>query len=330
MSDTSHHVLIAYAAIQTPACQSVLERLSLPHLEHLLGCLTPATGAACISTSTSTSTVAADSDYALPHEYALAHALGLERIATPWAAWHSGVHDSPCAYITPCHWQAGADQVLMHPPEVLGLDAADSQAFLAVLAPWFAQDGITLSYQEPLRWLAQGSVFADIRTASLERVQGRDVRHWMPQGAPLSQRLLQRLHCEVQMLLYDHPLNEQRTARGLPPVNAFWMHGAGQLSPAATAATAAATHAHLLLDLRAPALREDWSAWAKAWLALDAGPLAQLAQHAAQGHALRLTLCGEHSSRAWHSAPRSWGQRIQGMVQHLFRPQRFMDVRQQL
>lgn len=43
----------------------------------------------------------------------------------------------------------------------------------------------------------------------------RDVSHWMPQGP--HQRTLQRLHSEVQMLLYNHRFNAERAARGLPP-----------------------------------------------------------------------------------------------------------------
>lgn len=45
---------------------------------------------------------------------------------------------------------------------------------------------------------------------------------------------LQRLHSEAQMLLYSHPFNDAREARGLPPVNGFWPHGAGALAQGAT------------------------------------------------------------------------------------------------
>ena len=63
-----------------------------------------------------------------------------------------------------------------------------------------------------------------------------------------------------------------------------------------------------------------------AWQALDAGPVARLAEHVAQGGSARLTLCGERSAMAWHTARRGLGQRIQS----LFRPQRFTSLCEQL
>lgn len=53
----------------------------------------------------------------------------------------------------------------------------------------------------------------------------RDASRWLPQTQPF-----QRLHSEAQMLLYSHPFNDAREARGLPPVNGFWLHGAGALA----------------------------------------------------------------------------------------------------
>lgn len=306
----THHLLIAYAATNADGCTHALQTLRLPHLERLLAQL-----------GRSAPEPGQDSDPTLPHERALAQALGLPSPATPWAAWESRTLGQPCAWITPCHWQAGADQVLMHPPEQLGLDAAQERALLAIVAPWLAQDGITLTYHAPLRWLACGSTLADLHTASLERVQGRDTSHWKPQGTQA--RWLQRLHTELQMLLYNHPFNDERSARGLLPVNAFWLHGAGQLDALPPPRSPAP---QLDVSLRASALAGDWAAWAQAWQALDAGPVATLAAQAQAGHSVYLSLCGENGALHWHSGARPWAQRIQS----LFRTQRLLDVREQL
>ncbi|MGZ7354524.1 hypothetical protein ACXWRX_09325, partial [Streptococcus pyogenes] len=34
---------------------------------------------------------------------------------------------------------------------------------------------------------------------------------------------------EAQVLLHQHPLNAERRAKGLPPVNSLWLWGAGRL-----------------------------------------------------------------------------------------------------
>lgn len=314
MPDTPH-LLIPYAASTAPGCQQALQGLALPHLDRLLTRLAPQ------------GTDAGDEyDFAPPHERALARSLGLPPQATPWAAWEQartqpGASATAWAWVTPCHWQVGTDHVRLMDPEALALTEADSRALLAVLSPWFAEDGIELAYDQPTRWRARGAVFEGLQTASLDRVLNRDVRAWMPDAAQA--RVLHRLHSEMQMLLYTHAFNDARAARGLVPVNAFWVHGAGRLeTPPATTTTAP----EVAQDLRATALREDWGTWARAWSVLDAGPVARLADRAARGEAVRLTLCGERSALGWHSAPRTIAQRIQSY----FKPQRFSSVREQL
>ena len=331
MSDTTH-LLVPFAALPTPGGQQALASLQLPHLERLLTRLS-------LQTRDSGDEDAPD----LPHERALARAVGLPATdsgALPWAAWHvlqsgfAGGHgasngsasttpaSAAWAFFTPCHWQIRTDHVTLDDPAALQLDEAASRELLAVMAPWFVEDGITLHYDQPTRWLAQGAPLEGLATASLERVLHRDLRLWLPDPQRAAQ--LHRLQSEMQMLLYTHPLNDAREARGLPTVNAFWLHGAGRLPAAAQPAPGAAPTVHS--ELRTPALQEDWPAWAQAWQALDAGPIAALAEKAARGDAVQLTLSGERSALTWHSAPRSLRQKISGV----FRPQRFADVGQQL
>ncbi|MGD9774268.1 phosphoglycerate mutase [Diaphorobacter sp.] len=321
MSDITH-LLIPYAASASEGAQQALAGMALPHLDRLLARLSPAGTHPGEETSFST-----------PHERALAQALGLphEDGRIPWAAWHRHQQGLPTdgqawAFLTPCQWQVGADHVTLRDPDHLMLDEAASRALLAIVAPWFAEDGIALHYDQPTRWLAQGEVFNGLATASLERVLLRDVRPWMPDVR--AARTLHRLHSEMQMLLYTHAFNDERAARGLPVVNAFWVHGTGALptpapTPTTAAAAAAPTVAHQLRDA---ALREDWRAWATAWAALDAGPVADLLRQAESGTPVRLTLSGERNALGFHSAPRGLGQRIQS----LFRPQRFSSLREQL
>ena len=78
--------------------------------------------------------------------------------------------------------------------------------------------------------------------------------------------------------------------------------------------------------LRHAAVREGWRPWATAWAALDSGPVADLLRQSESGAPVQLTLCGERNAQGFHSAPRGLTQRIQGY----FRPQRFMDLRNQL
>ena len=318
MSDTLH-LLIPYAAGASDASQQALTGLALPHLDRLLARLT-----------LHESDLGDDDAFSAPHERALARALCLPSAPgrIPWAAHHlhqQGRHDEATqgawAFVTPCHWEVRTDHVTLADPAQLQLTEDDSRALLAVMAPWFEGDGITLHYDQPTRWLAHGELLADLVSASPERVLHRDVSHWLP--GDQKSHPLRRLHSEMQMLLYTHPFNDAREARRLPPVNAFWVHGAGRLPQAPQPPGPPPVVED---GLQGAALREDWAAWSTAWQAIDAGALARLDAHVARGATARLTLCGERGALTWHTAPRSLGQRISS----IFRPQRFSDVREQL
>ncbi len=319
MSDIPH-LLIPYAASASEGCQQTLARLALPHLTRLL---------ARLAADPAHSSTAEETSFSAPHERALAQALGLpaEDGRTPWAAWYRlqqlglPTDGAAWAFVTPCHWQVSTDHITLRDPEALGLTEESSRALLAIVSPWFTEDGITLHYDQPTRWLAQSPLLADLATASLDRVLLRDVRAWMPDAAKA--RTLHRLHSEMQMLLYTHAFNDARSDSGLPVVNSFWVHGAGALP---SGASLAAQAPEMPLALRDAALREDWRAWAAAWQALDAGPVADLLAQAERGTPVRLTLCGERSALSFHTAPRGLVQRIRGY----FRPTHFTQVAPQL
>lgn len=297
------------AASTAPGGEQALQGLRLPQLERLLPRLN------LVHTDTGIET-----DYAPPHERALARALGLPERATPWAAWRARVTGSGCAWLTPCHWQIGADHVMLMHPDQLGLAEADSRALMDIVAPWLAQDGNTLTWLAPTRWLVRGPLFAELQCAPLDRAMGRDVRVWMPRGPSGMQ--VQRLNSELQMLLYTHPWSEARAAQGRMPVNAFWVHGAGLLA----ALPAEAPEPEMPMALYDAALRQDWAAWAAAWQALDRGAVSELLDHAAHGGAAALTLCGERSALTFSNAHRGLGDKITS----IFRRKRLTELREQL
>ena len=236
----------------------------------------------------------------MPHERALAQALGWpDNGPWPWAARDTG-EAGPQAWITPCHWQVGMDQVVMLPPEALALTDEESRQLLQAMQPYMAEDGMQLQWHSALRWLARGQVLDGVASASLARVSGVNIRPWITDGSlPTT---LQRLQSEMQMLLYNHPVNDARMARGLLTVNAFWLHGAGEPSSAA-----AATEVRCIDALDVPARQGHAQAWQAAWHRIDNEVLAPLAQAGAD---LTLTLCSETAAHTWRTQPQAWHQRL--------------------
>ena len=307
------HVLIPYASSSAPGCREQLSTLDLPNLERLL------TQVDLLYVDDGEET-----DFSPPHERAHARMLtGIDKPPRkddgrfPWATWHMFQRPEPAnrsaawAFITPCHWDVMADHIRMADPVQLALSAAESQALLRAMQPYFAEDGITLAYDRPDLWLASGDVFRGLATASLDRVTGRAINPWM--STDDRARPLRRLQNEMQMLLYTHDVNAERLARGLVDVNAFWISGTGHESaligaplhasadssfdratqtqpvaaaeyvvpnPAVTGGIEVASRQPLTLHipqaLREASLREDWQAWALAWRQIDADYGAQL------------------------------------------------------
>ncbi len=300
--------LIPFAAVGSEGCARAWAALQLPHLKKLL------------QRMALTSTDAAD-EYTLspPHERILAKAAGLwtEDGKTAWAAHtlqnsHAFGYQTGQAWaqITPCFWHVGVEQVQMLHPDALQLSEEDSRAVLEAVRPYFAEDGITLHYDTPTRWYAHSTLFDGLATASLDRVVGRNVNAWMPEGAQAAP--LRRLQNEMQMLLYTHPVNDRRQAAGLLAVNSFWVSGAGALPTA----TLSPSDMQMIDNLRTPALHEDWAAWSAAWQQLDSTVIKDLAVKAWRGEPVKLTLCGERAAQHWQSFQPSLRQHFISLFGH--------------
>jgi hypothetical protein len=296
------HLIIPYAASQNFTGKEVWTGLQLPNLQALLAQLHRQ------QVLQETSPTALH----LPHERLQAQTLGWSANAQvlPWAALHQAQQGqasaAPQAWMTPCHWQIGMDQVVMADPAHLRLSDEESQQLLQAMQPFLHEDGLQVTWHSALLWHAQGALLADLPTASLDRVIGQNVKDWMPQHP--AARPLQRLQSEMQMLLYNHPVNDARDARRQHTVNAFWLHGAGTLPSTLSPMTETVTVPDAL---RSSALHGDVSAWRQAWQQLDATAVADLLEHVKATGQGQLSLCSELTAHTYTAAPATWHQRIQ-------------------
>ena len=309
------HLLVTHAGASSPAEAEALVRLGLPTLAALLGRLTLAARDDGDETTLN-----------MPHERALAHEFGWtdgarDIDATPHAnadgtlplaaraAAADGIDpgDAPWGLVTPAHWHLARDHVSLVDPASLALGDAESRALFDAVRGLFEGEGWRFVYGAPLRWHASHDLLHGLPAASLDRAIGRSVDAWRPAGGRDDTRTkrIRRLQNEVQMQLHEHPVNEAREARGMLPVNSFWLSGCG-----VRRSERPAPGLQLVDTLRAPALAGDRAAWAEAWRALDAGPLAALLRVARQGSAAVLTLCGERGAQRFEALPQPWWKRL--------------------
>lgn len=304
------HLIISHAAGAGVQCQAAIAQLALPNLDKLLRRLH----------TTRIWHGAPENLTPLP-ERVLADSLGLcgqdsQDGLVPWAAAEAkdrgltAVHGAAgWAWVTPCHWRAHAQHVEMLGPAELDLRSDEGEALRTSMAGYFAEDGIALhpsTHKIHERWLAFGSIFHDLPTASLQRVSNAGINPWLPRQPQA--KGLRRLQSEMQMLLYTHPVNDAREARGAPSVNAFWISGTGTLPAAYPDAISAPCT--VVDTLRHSAVCDDAPSWTASWQTLDQVLLADALARARAGGPLQLTLCGENKAVTLAVQQQTWWQSL--------------------
>jgi hypothetical protein len=279
--DAVQHSIIAFAGASAPPLQSALSTLYLPHLEKILAQMT------CVAQSASSTDT--DSAFLMPHEQA-SSLFGLS------PQWRREV------YLTPCHWQVGMNEVLLLNPLELALNDTESQALLAAMQAFFKEDGIEVTYESPLLWKAEGDLFEGLPFAALGRAIGQNVKAWLPEASRA--RTLHRLQSEMQMLLYQHPMNDQRGLQGRWTINAFWVHrNASQMK---------LDNEDLLIctDLQEAALQANAPLWQQQWQQLDNTLCRHLLDRLQAQEDVSLTLCSDTHWRHYRPQQQSWLNRL--------------------
>lgn len=137
-------------------------------------------------------------------------------------------------FAQPVHLQLQRDSFTIAGPEALSLQKAEADSLLALLNEHFAEQGLKF-VQSPHcadRWYLQLQTPPHIQTTQVDVAMGRDIRGLLPHGQDAA--FWNAFLNEVQMLLFEHPLNQAREARGELPVSGVWVYGGGVLPSKAT------------------------------------------------------------------------------------------------
>jgi hypothetical protein len=277
---------------------------------------------------------------ALPHETWIARQFGLEGRdgASPPVAGalmrEFGLPPQPGAWfvVHPVHFHVARDHIVLSDPRQLPLSDAEARALFDAAQPLFEEAGKTLSYGNAATWFARADDWHALQTSTPDATSGHNIDIWMPKGE--GDRNWRRLQNEVQMHWYTHPVNAEREARDIKPVNSIWLWGGTPGGPPAGADQAASSYTDayhlsgwmqamgqlvprqsrhatvsditgarperglLLLDaLLEPALASDWSQWLAQMHMLDAEWFAPLLAALKSGKLERISLIATHHSR---------------------------------
>lgn len=126
----------------------------------------------------------------------------------------------------PVHLRVMRDRIVMADSGVLGLSQPEADALALSISAHF---GAAFSLQ-PLhqsRWYLRFDQVPRLRTTPISIAVGCDIDPLLPEGEDAM--LFRTQLNELQMLLFEHPVNQAREARGELPVNSLWLWGGGCL-----------------------------------------------------------------------------------------------------
>ncbi|MCV6637277.1 hypothetical protein [Candidatus Albibeggiatoa sp. nov. NOAA] len=129
----------------------------------------------------------------------------------------------------PVYLQADRDKVFLFDADnsLQDLTLDEAQQFIDALNQHFAEDGLAFFAPTPTRWYIKLETRPNVSFSSMSEVKGADIHDYMPKG---EDKLKWRSYLnEIQMLLYQNPVNEQREMDRKLAVNSVWFWGMGQL-----------------------------------------------------------------------------------------------------
>jgi hypothetical protein len=126
---------------------------------------------------------------------------------------------------SPVHYFAGLDSVFLHRAGLLSLEAAEQDTLVADFERVFRGSPWTLRSIGRRELLLTGPAIA-AGGADPAQFAGCDPSAGLPSGVGAA--TLRGLGAEMEMWLYEHPLNLERRGRGELPVTTLWLWGAQQ------------------------------------------------------------------------------------------------------
>ncbi|MBZ1349310.1 hypothetical protein KZZ10_01500 [Alcaligenaceae bacterium LF4-65] len=200
-----------------------------------------------------------------------------------------------------CSITIGREGARMIAPSSLRIEQHEADVlFEAASVLWAGSEISALALKADL-WRVWPGEAAQAPSMSPNAVCQMSLSDWWPQDP--SFKAWRRLLNEIQMLWHTHPVNEQRTQRGLPPINSLWLFGGARgWRPAATISPV-----HTLNALADACLEGDWARWIAQLPALSSELELALLQRTDTTIQPTLTLTGQrHAVRMNPFIPRWW------------------------
>ncbi|CAM5214018.1 Phosphoglycerate mutase OS=Castellaniella defragrans OX=75697 GN=HNR28_000279 PE=4 SV=1 [Castellaniella defragrans] len=208
-------------------------------------------------------------------------------------------NDEPVWLAELIHMSPSRDGAALLTADTLDITGAQSDALLATAQELAQEDGIALSRETATTWRVRSPCLSGLACASPALVATSAVNDWWPQEAIA--RPWRRLVNTLQMAWFEHPVNQERAAQGLAPLNSLWLYGGARPRQLTRSLP---TDLHLESALQDCATRQDWGGWIQALAQLEQTCFVPLARTAPV-----LVLTGR-DRYATLTVPQHWWQRL--------------------
>ena len=131
---------------------------------------------------------------------------------------------------TPVHLLAGMTSVSLAADGVLEIEPAEADSLATDFNRVFGGDGVRFERGRDALLLCCFDAPLRVAMSDPGEVAGRDIWPHLPKGEDAPR--LHRLTSEIEMWLFDHPVNRMRRERARSPISSLWLWGGG---PAAAA-----------------------------------------------------------------------------------------------
>jgi hypothetical protein len=171
-------------------------------------------------------------DRGLPYEKFL---LGNQNASAPLELQSHGVTVQPdtcIARIEPIHIHAARDHLVLTSTQILDIQSSEADALFDSVKDIFAEMSDVTHRSMPHKWFIESSALQTLSTVSTVQAEGRNIDHWMPSDTSQEgvARQWRKWQNEIQMIWFNHPVNEARQAEGMLSINSIWISGIGKLT----------------------------------------------------------------------------------------------------
>lgn len=132
----------------------------------------------------------------------------------------------------PVHLRIEQNHIMLADHHMFQVTPEEALQFSEAINQILVQDNITVQPLNPYRWYIRLSCAPELHTQTLNAATCNNINHLMPTGK--DGIAWHKITNEIQMLLHDHPLNQERVARDQLAINSLWFWGGGFMPQSAS------------------------------------------------------------------------------------------------